>query len=212
MARTAPRWGWLVPAVVTGSLVPLAVMLWRAASGHLGANPIATALNQLGLLALVLLLLSLACTPLRLGAGWSWPARVRRVLGLAAFFAALLHFLVYVILDQGFSVTALFADLTERPFILVGFLALVLLVPLALTSTKRSVAALGYVAWSRLHRVVYLVGVLGVVHFYMRVKKDTSLPIAFGIALLCLFAVRAFAAYQKRRVRRLRARADLDLS
>lgn len=212
MTRAASRSRWLVPAVVTGSLVPIAVMIWRAAVGRLGANPIATALNQLGLLALVLLLLCLACTPLRLVSGWTWPARVRRTLGLAAFFAALLHFLVYVGLDQGFDLAALTADLTERPFILVGFVALVLLVPLALTSTKRSVTALGYAAWSRLHRIVYLVGVLAVVHFYMRVKKDTSLPMAFGAVLAGLFAVRALGAYQKRRVRRLRARAGLDPS
>lgn len=199
--------GWLVPAVVTGSLVPLAVLAWRAAAGHLGANPIATALNQLGLLALVLLLACLACTPLRLASGWTWPARVRRALGLAAFFVALLHFLVYVIVDHGLDLAALTADLMERPFILVGFVALMLLVPLALTSTKRSVAALGYVTWSRLHRLVYLAGVLGVVHFYMRVKQDTSLPIAFGAMLALSFAVRLLGTYQKRRMRRLRARA-----
>lgn len=208
MSRAAARFGWLVPAVVTGSLVPLAVMLWRAATGRLGANPIATALNQLGLLALVLLLASLACTPLRLASGWTWPARVRRALGLAAFSAALLHFAVYVLLDQGFDLAALSADLVERPFILVGFVALVLLLPLALTSTKRAVTALGFVAWSRLHRLVYLVGVLGIVHFYMRVKKDTSLPLAFGAVLALSFAVRLLGAYQKRRVRRLRARTD----
>ena len=210
MGRAPSRLGWLVPAVVTGSLVPFAVMAWRAAAGRLGANPIATVLNQLGLLALVLLLACLACTPLRLVTRFTWPARVRRALGLAAFFAALLHFLVYVVLDQGLDLVALFADLVERPFILVGFLAFVLLVPLALTSTKRSVTALGYAAWSRLHRVVYLVGVLGVAHFYMRVKKDTSLPLTFGAVLALLFAVRLLAIYQKRRVRRLRQRADLD--
>jgi len=210
VGRAASRLGWLVPAVVTGSLVPLAVMAWRAAAGRLGANPIATSLNQLGLLALVLLLLSLACTPLRLAASWTWPARIRRVLGLAAFFAALLHFVVYVVLDQGFDLGVLTADLLERPFILVGFVALVLLLPLALTSTKRSVTALGYVAWSRLHRIVYLVGVLGIVHFYMRVKADTTLPIAFGAVLALLFAARLLAAYQKRRVRRLRVNTDVD--
>ncbi|HEY6728182.1 MAG TPA: ferric reductase-like transmembrane domain-containing protein [Polyangiaceae bacterium] len=211
MRRAASQWGWLVPAVVTGSLVPLAVMAWRAAAGRLGANPIATALNQLGLLALVLLLASLACTPLRLASGWTWPARVRRALGLAAFGAACLHFLVYVALDQGFDLTALIADLVERPFILVGFVALVLLVPLALTSTKRSISALGYLAWSRLHRIAYLVAVLGVVHFYMRVKQDTTLPIALGALLVLLFAVRLLGAYQKRRIRRLRANADASV-
>lgn len=212
MRSVGSRLGWLVPAVVTGALVPLGVMGWRAAAGRLGANPIATALNQLGMLSLVLLCLCLACTPLRLLSGWTWPARVRRALGLAAFFAVLLHFLVYLILDQGFDLAALISDLTERPFILVGFLALVLMLPLALTSTKRSVTALGYPAWSRLHRSVYLVGVLAVVHFYMRVKKDTSLPIAFGALFALMFVVRLVAAHQKRRARRLRARTDLDVT
>ena len=210
MGRTASRLAFLVPAVVTGSLVPLAVMAWRASQGRLGANPIATALNQLGMLALVLLVLCLSCTPLRLAFRWTWPARIRRTLGLAAFFAALLHFLVYIGLDQGLDFTALLADLSERPFILVGFIALMLLVPLALTSTKRSVTRLGYLTWSRLHRGVYLIGVLGVVHFYMRVKQDTSLPLGFAFALALLFAVRLLSAYQKRRMRRERARISLD--
>ena len=209
MSPARSRLAWLVPAVITGTLVPLGVMGWRAAAGRLGANPIATALNQLGLLSLVLLCSCLACTPLRLVTGWTWPARVRRTLGLAAFFAVLLHFLVYLILDQGFDIAGLTQDLAERPFILVGFLALVLMLPLALTSTKRSVTALGYPAWSRLHQSVYLVGVLGVAHFYMRVKQDTSLPLVFGALLALMFIVRLVAAQQKRRARRLRARADL---
>lgn len=201
MAR-ASRFAWLVPAVITGSLVPFCVMAWRSAQGRLGANPIATALNQLGLLALLFLMLSLSCTPLRLMFRWTWPARIRRTLGLAAFFTALLHFSVYLVLDQGLKMEALREDLTKRPFIIVGFLALTLLIPLAVTSTKRSVTRLGYVTWSRLHRLVYLVGILGVLHFFMRVKKDTSLPWVYALALAFLFAVRLFAAYEKRRARR----------
>lgn len=207
MQRGASRFSWLVPAVVTGSLVPFSVMAWRAAQGRLGANPIATALNQLGLLALVFLMLSLACTPLRLMFRWTWPARIRRTLGLFAFFTALSHFLVYVVIDQGLDWGALLADLAKRPFIVVGFVALVLLLPLALTSTKRSVSRLGYAAWSRLHRVVYLVGILAVTHFFMRVKKDISLPLAYALVLAFLFLIRLVAAYQKRRVRRQRALA-----
>ena len=120
---------------------------------------------------------------------------------------ALFHFLTYVVLDQGVDWSALLADLTKRPFIIVGFVALLLLVPLALTSTKRAVTTLGYVTWSRLHRIVYLVGILAVVHFFMRVKKDTSLPLSYALVLAFLFLVRMFAAYQKRRVRRQRASA-----
>jgi sulfoxide reductase heme-binding subunit YedZ len=182
-------------------------MAWRAAAGRLGANPIATALNQLGLHALVFLTLSLTCTPLRLMFRWTWPARIRRALGLAAFLTALLHFGVYLVLDQGLAFGTLVSDLTKRPFIVAGFVALLLLVPLVLTSTKRSVTRLGYPTWSRLHRIVYAVGVLGVLHFFMRVKRDTSLPLAYAVVLACLFAVRLFAAHQKRRVRRQRALA-----
>jgi len=206
----ASRFAWLVPAVITGSVIPFFVMAWRAAQERLGANPIATVLNQLGLLALLFLLLSLSCTPLRLMFRWTWPARVRRTLGLAAFFTALLHFAVYLVLDQGLKLESLASDLTKRPFIIVGFLALTLLVPLAVTSTKRAVTRLGYATWSRLHRLVYLVGILGVLHFFMRVKKDTSLPWAFALALAFLFTVRLFATYQKRRVRRQKLAARLQ--
>ena len=109
--------------------------LLRARAGALGANPIAEALNQLGLLALVFLIASLACTPLKTLSGWTWPIRIRRMLGLFAFFYALLHVTVYVGLDQGFDWRAILADVIKRKFIFVGFAAFVLLVPLAVTST-----------------------------------------------------------------------------
>src|SRR5262245_22054150 len=130
---------WLEPAIITGSAIPFLVIAVRALSGSLGANPIATVLNQLGLLALVFLVSSLTCTPLKALFGWNWPIRIRRTLGIFAFGTASAHFLVYVVLDQYLVIRAVIADVTKRPFILVGFLALLSMLPLALTSTKRAV-------------------------------------------------------------------------
>lgn len=181
---------WLGPAVLLGALVPLLSIAWRARSGELGANPVAEALNELGLLALVFLIASLACTPLRTVLGWTWPIRLRRLLGLVAFSYATLHFSVYVALDQGFDLRAVLVDIAKRRFILVGFTALVLLVPLALTSTAASVRRLGYVRWKRVHALVYPAAVLAVIHFVWRVKKDLSEPLVYGAVLAVLLLVR----------------------
>ncbi len=198
---------WLEPAVITGSLVPFVAIAWRALHHHLGPNPVATALNQLGLLALVFLIASLSCTPLKILSGWTWPIRIRRTLGLFAFFTALSHFLVYFGLDQGFSFAAFLTDVKKRPFIALGLSALLLLVPLALTSTKRSVTRLGFRVWQRLHQLVYLIGVLAVVHFYLRVKADHTQPWLYIAVLAAGFALRALAAWQAQRNTRRRALA-----
>ncbi|MET0402952.1 MAG: protein-methionine-sulfoxide reductase heme-binding subunit MsrQ [Cystobacter sp.] len=197
----APPLPWLKPAFLVGGLSPLAVMGLDLARGTLGANPIERALNQTGLLALILLVASLACTPLKLVAGWTWPLRVRKLLGLLGFAYALLHFLIYVGLDQGLRLGALGADLTKRPFITVGFLALVLLVPLAVTSTPGSVRRLGFPAWQRLHRLVYVAVSLGVVHFLWRVKKELTEPLVYAGVLGLLFAIRLAEVLRKRRAR-----------
>ena len=196
---------WLVPATVTGALVPFAALAWRLYRHRMGANPIATALNQIGLLTLIFLVLSLSCTPLKILFGWNWPLRVRRTLGLCGFFAALLHFLVYLCLDQGFALGAVLRDVFKRPFIAVGFFALLLLVPLALTSTRKAVARLGFARWQRLHRLAYVIGVLGVLHFYLRVKADHTQPILYGLLLALGFVLRGAAKLKKSRDLRLRA-------
>ncbi|NVJ03264.1 sulfoxide reductase heme-binding subunit YedZ [Myxococcus sp. AM009] len=192
---------WLNPALVVGGLSPLLMLAVQGPRGELGPNAIEAALHQTGLLALVLLLASLACTPLRLVAGWTWPARVRRTLGLLAFTYAAAHFLVYAVLDQGLAWGTLWADVTERPFITVGFAALVLLVPLAVTSTQRWVRRLGFPRWQRLHRLAYVAAALGVVHFVWRVKKDVTEPLIYGAVLALLLAIRVGEALRKRRAR-----------
>jgi sulfoxide reductase heme-binding subunit YedZ len=189
---------WLKPGLFVGALAPLASIGLRASQGALGANPIAEVENELGLAALILLIASLACTPARRLLGWSWPTRIRRELGLFAFFYAALHFLTYLVLDQGFDWAAIVADVVKRPFITAGFAALLLLAPLAATSTTASIRRLGYRRWLRLHQLVYLAGGLAVLHFVWRVKIDLSQPLLYAAVLGALLAVR-LAVWLRRR-------------
>ena len=193
-----PRRRWLKPAVFTGSLAPLAALLWNAAHARLGANPIEQALNQLGLTALVFLVASLACTPVREIFDWPWAVGLRRMLGLFAFFYALLHFATYALIDQRLAVSAILADVTKRPFIIAGFGAFLLLIPLAATSTARAVRKLGFIRWKRLQRLAYAAGVLAVIHFVLRVKADVREPAVYGIVLGLLLAARV-ALFLRRR-------------
>jgi sulfoxide reductase heme-binding subunit YedZ len=181
---------WLVPGVLAGALVPLAALLFRAGTGGLGANPVSEAMNQLGLTALILLIASLACSPLKAISGWTWPIRVRKTLGLAAFFYAALHVLTYVGLDQVLDWKSILSDVAERKFIAVGFLAFLLLIPLAVTSTSGMLKRLGFKRWKRLHRLTYVAAVLGVVHFVWRVKIDLTEPSIYGAVLALLLAIR----------------------
>jgi sulfoxide reductase heme-binding subunit YedZ len=156
----------------------------------LGANPVEALLHLGGRWALILLLLTLAVTPLRRLTGWNRVIKVRRLLGLFAFFYASLHLLIYLGLDQGFAWSFLLEDVLERPFITVGSVAFLLLVPLAVTSTRGWIRRLGK-RWQRLHRLVYLAAALGVVHFYWNVKADTFWPLVAGGVLGLLFLLRA---------------------
>ena len=194
---------WLKPAVFAASLAPLLAILWNAARRNLGANPIAEALNELGLTALVFLVASLACTPVRETLDWTWAIGLRRMLGLLAFFYASLHAATYSLLDQRGNLRAIFADVTKRPFIIAGFLAFLILIPLAATSTANAVRRLGFPRWKRLHRLVYLAGFLAVVHFVLRVKKDVREPAVYGVILAILLLTRV-ALYVKRRTARPR--------
>jgi sulfoxide reductase heme-binding subunit YedZ len=196
-ARTARR---LVRAVLfLASCVPLGLLVADALHGGLGANPIEAALNRLGWWTLAFVLLALVPTPLQKLLGWKWPARYRRMIGLFAFFYACLHLAVYVGVDQFFDFRAIVDDVVKRRFITVGMLAFALLVPLALTSTNRSVRWLGYVRWKRLHRLVYAAAGLGVVHFIWRVKADLREPLVFAAILAVLLGVRVAGSLRHRR-------------
>jgi sulfoxide reductase heme-binding subunit YedZ len=170
----------------------------RAFSGRLGANPIEEVLNSTGYWTLVLLLLSLVPTTVRILTGWGGAIRWRRLVGLSAFGYAVLHFTTYSVLDQTLDLAAIVEDIVKRPFIAVGFAAFVLLVPLALTSSDRAVRRLGFVRWRRWHRLVYLSGVLGVVHFVWRVKADLREPLLFAAVLAVLLGVRVVDAVVRR--------------
>jgi sulfoxide reductase heme-binding subunit YedZ len=190
MAAGKAKQPWLKPGVLIGGLVPLALLVTRATRHTLGADPIAIALNQLGLLALIFLLASLAATPLKLMFGLTWGLRIRRMLGLFAFFYASLHVALYVCVDQGFDLGAILADVTERKFITAGFAAYVLLIPLAATSTQAMLKRLGARRWRRLHKLAYVSAILAATHFIWRVKLDLSQPAAYALALALLFAIR----------------------
>ena len=181
----------LLKAVVWGvALLPLLLLLYRAATDGLGPNPISYATNLLGDTTLRLLLASLTATPLRLLFGLSWPVSVRRLLGLFAFFYACLHFTVWVAIDHFFDWTQMIADVVKRPYITVGMAAITLLVPLAATSTAGMIKRLGAKRWRRLHRLVYVIGVLAVMHYLWLAKKGVTDPYYYAGALALLLGVR----------------------
>lgn len=185
--------------------LPLAVTVFQLWRGTLGVEPVAIALNRLGLWTLTFLLVSLACTPAKLVFGLNWPNKLRRLIGLWAFAYGVLHFAVYVGVDQGLDWGGLVKDVVKRKFMTVGFAALVLLVPLAITSTNASVKRLGFKRWKAIHRLVYVSASLGVVHFIWRVKADYRQPLLFAFALSVLFAVRLVDAALSWRARRAKA-------
>lgn len=172
------------------ALAPAASVLFRFFGDQLGPNPIAEAMNKLGFWTLVILLATLACTPLKLVLGWNWPLQVRRLLGLMSFFYVCLHLLVYLVLDQFFAWGEIGRDIVKRPFITMGFLGFLLLVPLAVTSTNAMVKRLGFTRWKRLHRLSYVAAAAGVIHFLWRVKADLTEPLIFAGVLLLLLGVR----------------------
>lgn len=199
------NWRWLPPAVYAGSLLPALVLAYDAFSGLLGADPIKRATHQTGQLAIILLLLSLTCTPLRLVTGksgrpWTWPARIRKALGLMAFFYAALHFGIYLF-DQNILLLNVWEDIAKRPFITVGFAALLLLVPLAWTSTPQSIRKLGFARWTALHRLVYLASALAALHYWWGVKQDRTAPTLVAAALALLLLLRLKQPKKKQAVK-----------
>jgi sulfoxide reductase heme-binding subunit YedZ len=171
-------------------LIPLARLLWLGFNSGLGANPIEFITRSTGTWTLSFLLVTLAITPLRRLSGWQWPLRLRRMLGLFAFFYACLHFTTYLWLDQFFDLTSIYQDIFKRPFITIGFASFLLLIPLAATSTQAMMRRLGGRNWQRLHRLVYLIAVGGVVHYWWLVKKDVTQPAIYAAVLALLLGYR----------------------
>lgn len=188
--------------ISVNALTPLAFLAFDAYRGALGANPIEFFLRTTGVLTLVFLLITLAITPLRKVFGWNSLIRFRRMLGLYAFFYALIHLTTYMIFDKSLDLGAIVGDVWQRPFIAVGMAAFTMLVPLAVTSTNGMVKRLGGKNWARLHKLSYVIAILGVIHFWMIVKSDIFYPALFGLVLLVLLGYRMIAAQKIRPVER----------
>jgi len=178
------------PAVFVLCLLPLAYLGWQAGTDALGANPIEAINRRLGDWALRFLLIGLAVTPLRKAFGWAELARYRRMLGLFAFFYAVLHVTSYVVLDQFFAWGEIWADIVKRKYITFGMVALLLLVPLAATSTNAMIRRLGGLRWRRLHKLVYPAAAIACLHFFLMVKADIREPLVYASILAVLLGYR----------------------
>jgi sulfoxide reductase heme-binding subunit YedZ len=191
----------LKPVVFLLALLPFSLLLWKAYTGDLSANPIKDITEETGIWTLRFLMLTLSITPLRKIIGWARFARFRRMLGLFAFFYGFLHFTTYIWLDQFFAFDDIIIDVAKRPFITVGFTAFVLMIPLAITSPNRVVKWIGGKRWNLIHRLVYIVGTAGVIHYLWLVKADTSRPLRYGALLSVLLLYRVWDYLRSRRLR-----------
>ena len=169
-------------------------------TGTLGANPIESILDRFGNWGIRFIMITLAVTPLRRVTGWNWLTRFRRMFGLFTFFYILMHFLTYLILDQGLLLAAIIEDIVERPFITIGFTAFLLLLAMAMTSTNGMRRRMGR-RWQQLHYAAYAVGILGVWHYWWQVKKDTSDAKIYAIILAVLLGFRLWHYWRQRRKR-----------
>ena len=200
------------PAIFLASLVPLGRLVWKAYNSDLGANPIQVITWSTGTWTLVFLMLTLSITPLRQLTKQYWLIQYRRMLGLFAFFYGCLHFTTYFWLDQFFDLHSIAKDIVKRPFITVGFSAFVLMIPLALTSTQRSIRWLGK-RWQTLHRLIYATAILGVVHYIWLVKKDIRKPVIYAVVLGILLLYRVIIWLTKQgRVRERMGQASTPIN
>lgn len=172
------------------ALIPFVRLIIGGVIDELGANPIEKITRSTGYWTLTFIMVTLSITPLRKITGWNWLTRTRRMLGLFAFFYASLHFLTYLVIDQFFDWENIVKDIVKRPYITVGFPSFLLLIPLAVTSNNALIKKLGGKRWRWLHRLVYIVAIGGVVHYWWLVKKDLTNPITFAAILALLLGIR----------------------
>ena len=184
--------------IFLNSSIPLAIMLWDAAHGQVGVNPVEVFIRTFGVLTLLFVLITLCVTPLRKLLGWGFLIKYRRMLGLFAFFYGCLHLLTYIAFDRSWGFSSVVADVVKRPFIAVGMASFVLLIPLALTSTNKMMRRLGAKRWLALHKLVYAVAIDGVVHFWMIVKADVTWPLTFAVVAALLLGYRLLVWWRKR--------------
>ena len=195
------QWGkWIrrsKPIVFVLCLVPITLLVVSIVTGNISADPIEDITNVTGQWGIRLLLITLAITPLRSITGINQLILLRRMLGVFCFFYILLHFLTWLVIDNFFDIQRMIEDIVERYYILFGSAAFAMLIPLAATSTNRMVKWLGAKRWLKLHKLVYLIGILGVVHFYLQVKADITQPVIYGAILAFLLGFRVYKIYRK---------------
>lgn len=198
--------GFVKTLIFLAALIPLGKLVVMGLTAGLGANPVEKIARTTGYWTLAFLMITLGVTPARKLSGWQWLARMRRMLGLYAFFYASLHFLTYLVADQFFDWSAIAKDIVERPYITVGFPAFALLIPLAITSADGMVRRLGGKNWRLMHRLVYPIAIGGVAHFWWLVKKDISSPLNFACILVALLGFRLYEPLRRYATNRSAAR------
>jgi len=189
---TQKQFAWLKASLFAIALLPFLRLVVATFTDQLGANPVEFITRNTGDWTLYLLCIALAVTPMRKLSGWTWLAKLRRMVGLFVFFYALLHFITFLWFDHGFDAIAMLADVIKRPFITVGFVAFLLLVAMAATSTNAIIKRMGAKNWQRLHRSVYVVAALGILHFWWMkaAKNDFEQPLLFGAIVAALLLMR----------------------
>jgi methionine sulfoxide reductase heme-binding subunit len=191
-------------------LIPLIRLIWLGVQDNLSANPIEFVERSTGYWALLILMVTLALTPLRLMSGVAWPIQLRRMLGLFMFFYVCVHILAYLWLDYSFMWSEISKDIIKHPYVLVGFSAFVLTIPLAITSNNAMMRKLKS-NWKKLHQLVYLIAVLGVIHFWWLVKKDIREPLLFASILLVLLGIRMYYRISKKSSLKSPVNADIKM-
>ncbi|MGA2684730.1 MAG: protein-methionine-sulfoxide reductase heme-binding subunit MsrQ [Verrucomicrobiota bacterium] len=185
--------------ILVNGAVPLALLVWDQSHHRLGANPQNFLILTTGMMTLIFLILTMAVTPLRKVTGWNWLIQFRRMLGLYAFFYGCLHFLCFFSLDRGFSVSSTLTEMVKRKYLIVGSTALIVMIPLAITSTNGMIKRLGGKRWRALHRLAYVAAMAGVIHYYMQVKADVRQPLVFATVLAILLGYRLVVYLRQRK-------------
>ncbi len=185
--------------VIINGAVPLVLLGWDAFNHQLGANPVNFAILTTGMMGLIFLMLSLLVTPLRKVSGWNWIISLRRTLGLYAFFYICAHFLIFFGLDRSFSVSSTLTEMVKRKYLIIGSIGLFVMIPLAVTSTNAMIKRLGGKRWRALHRLAYVAGIAGVIHYYMQVKADVRQPLVFASVLTVLLGYRVYDTWGQRK-------------
>lgn len=185
--------------VLVCGAVPLTLLMWDALHARLGANPQNYAILTTGMMTLIFLMLTMAVTPLRKITGLNWLIQFRRMLGLYAFLYGCLHFSLFFSLDRAFSVSSTLSEMAKRKYLIVGSTALLVMVPLAITSTNAMIKRLGGKRWRALHRLAYVAAICGVIHYYMQVKADVRLPLVFAAVLAVLLGYRLLVYLKQRK-------------